>query len=56
MKDDKTYLKHILDSIERVESYIKGTSYTKFSLNNMMIAAVVRELEITGEASSYYSD
>jgi uncharacterized protein with HEPN domain len=55
MKDDKTYLQHILDSIGRIESYIEDTSYDSFSSNNMMIAAVVRELEIIGEASGRLS-
>lgn len=56
MKDDKTYLKHILDSIDRVQSYIEDTIYDNFISNDMMIAAVVRELEIIGEAAGHLSE
>ena len=56
MKDDKTYLQHIIDSIGRIESYIEDTSYDSFSSNDMMVAAVVRELEIIGEASGHLSE
>ena len=56
MKDDKTYLKHILDAIARAESYIEDTTYDNFSSNDMMVAAVVRELEIIGEAAGHLSE
>jgi uncharacterized protein with HEPN domain len=50
MKDDTLYLGHIRDAIDAVESYIKGISYNQFVSNKMMTDAVVRELEIIGEA------
>ncbi len=56
MKDDKTYLRHILDAIDRARSYIEDTTYDNFISNDMMIAAVVRELEIIGEASGKLSE
>jgi len=52
MKDDKVFLKHILDAIENIEEYLSGASYEDFSSNKMMVDAVVRELEIIGEASA----
>jgi uncharacterized protein with HEPN domain len=52
MKNDVVYLRHILDAIEKIETYLKGATYESFSSNDMMIDAVVRELEIIGEASS----
>jgi len=56
MKDDKTYLRHILEAIESIESYLGGVTYEEFASNKMMIDAVVRELEIVGEASSKLSE
>jgi uncharacterized protein with HEPN domain len=51
MQDDRTYLRHILDAIEKIDRYIAGTEYEAFCANDMMIDAVVRELEIIGEAA-----
>jgi len=55
MKDDKVFLKHILDAIGNIEEYLSGTTYQDFSSNKMMVDAVVRELEIIGEASANIS-
>jgi len=52
MKDDKVFLRHILDAIGNIEEYLSGTTYQHFSSNKMMVDAVVRELEIIGEASA----
>ena len=52
MKNDGTYLSHILEAIEKIESYIAGADYEQFASNNMMIDDIVRELEIIGEAST----
>ena len=56
MKDDKTYLLHIFEAIEKIEKYIGTNIFTEFSNNDMMIDAVVRELEIIGEAARYLSE
>ena len=56
MKDDQVYLRHILDAVEQIETYLTGQTYESFSNNNMMIDAVVRELEIIGEATNHLSD
>ena len=55
MKDDKLYLGHIRDAIEKIDNYIEGASYNQFAFNSMMVDAVVRELEIIGEATSKLS-
>ena len=55
MKDDQVYLRHILDAIEKIESYIQNDTHESFSKNDMMIDAVVRELEIIGEATNHIS-
>ena len=52
MRDDGTYLKHILEAIETIESYIAEADYESFAGNRMMVDAVIRELAIIGEAAS----
>jgi len=56
MKVDRTYLLHILEAIEKIEGYIASADFDDFSDNDMMIDAVVRELEIIGEAARNLSD
>ena len=53
------YLEDILESIEKIERYIKNLTYKEFTNNEMVIDAVVRNFEIIGEAAnnlpnSYY--
>ncbi len=56
MKNDRTYLTHILEAIETIEGYIDDVFYDNFACNKMMTDAVVRELEIIGEASNNLSE
>ena len=56
MKDDRIYLRHILDCIKRTESYISGVNFNQFTQNDMMIAAIIRELEVIGEACNHLSE
>ena len=56
LRDDKTYLEHILEAIEVIEDYIHGINFETFMANRMMVDAVVRELEIIGEASGRLSN
>ena len=56
MRDDQAYLCHILDAIQSIETYLVGQTYDAFLANKMMIDAVVRELEIIGEAANQISD
>lgn len=51
-RNDRAYLSHIRDAIATVDDYLRGTTYDSFRMNKMMIDAVVRELEIIGEAAS----
>lgn len=44
-------IEDILQAIEKIESYLKGMTMTQFKKNDMVIDAVVRNLEIIGEAS-----
>ena len=44
-------LQDIIDSINRIETYTEGVEYDSFCSNQMMIDAVIRNLEIIGEAT-----
>ncbi|KXK13530.1 MAG: hypothetical protein UZ14_CFX002001609 [Chloroflexi bacterium OLB14] len=52
---DKTYLGDILDSIRRIEGYIHKVNKKAFLENLMMQDAVMRQIEIIGEASNNVS-
>ncbi len=49
-KDSDFYLTHILAAIGNVESYTAGFSYPEFAKNRLVSDAVVRNLEVIGEA------
>ena len=51
-KDDTVYLRHILDAIELIEEYTEGMSENEFLSNSMAHDAVVRQIEIIGEAAN----
>ncbi len=55
-KSDLVYVKHIIEAIDKIEKYLGGSSYEEFSRNDMLVDAVVRELEIIGEAASNFSE
>lgn len=50
-KDPKIFLQHILESISEIEKYTKGISEDKFSKSTQIQDAVIRRLEIIGEAA-----
>ena len=54
-KDDTVFLKHILDAIDLIDSYLKDKSYEEFKENRMLQDAVIREIEIIGEATKNLS-
>ena len=56
MKHDEVYLHHILDAIGRIETYAAGLRRDTFFQEQMVQDAVVRQLEIIGEASHRLSD
>ena len=55
-KDDTVYLHHILDAIALVEEYTRGMTENEFLVNSMAHDAVVRQIEIIGEAARNISD
>ncbi|MDP3043197.1 MAG: DUF86 domain-containing protein [bacterium] len=55
-KDNKVFLEHILESIEFIENYIGGLSENDFFNSMEKQDAIVRRLEIIGEASRNLAD
>ena len=51
MRRPEAYLLDMVEAGERLASYIDGLTTQDFLANNMVRAAVVREIEIIGEAS-----
>jgi uncharacterized protein with HEPN domain len=50
-KDTSIFLKHILESIQRIEEFTKGISKKNFFDSVQLQDAVIRRLEIIGEAT-----
>ena len=55
MKDDSIYIEHILKSINRILEYISGKDRESFEEDLVTQDAVVRQLEIIGEAAKRVS-
>lgn len=55
-RDDIVYLYHIIESIELIEQFVEGIDIGDFIDNKMIHSAVIRQLEIIGEASKLVSD
>ncbi len=56
MEKDSTYRKHILDSIADIKNFLEGiSSYEEFVKNKLVCDAVIRKLEIIGEAAKRIS-
>jgi len=51
-RDWKLFIMDILECIEKIEYYISGISYRKFIKDSKTKDAVVRNLEIIGEAAN----
>ncbi|MFB6158119.1 MAG: DUF86 domain-containing protein [Candidatus Nanohalobium sp.] len=49
-KDTETLLEHVLEAIERIENYTENTSKEEFKQDVKTQDAVIRRLEIVGEA------
>ena len=45
------YVQDILDSINDIENYIKGMNFNDFKNDRKTINAVIRSMEVIGEAS-----
>lgn len=49
-KNDSAFIEHILESIRAIESFSRGLSKEKLISNRLKQSAIVREIEIIGEA------
>jgi len=56
MRNENLFLKDILDSIENIEKFMKNISKEYFLENREKQNAVIREIEIIGEAVKNISD
>lgn len=50
-KDDRIYLDHILQSLTKVVEYLDGVNYSDFLEDEEKQDAVIRKIEIAGEAT-----
>lgn len=55
-KDDSVFLNHIVDAAKLIGEYLAGASRDGFVANRMVQDAVIRELEVIGEATKNISE
>ena len=55
IKDDLAYIEHILDCIRKINKFSEGLSLKEFKTNEMVQDAIIRNIEIIGEASKKVS-
>ncbi len=56
MKDDKLYLIHILESINKIDSYTSGLDFASFMKKTIVQDAVLRNLQVLAESTQRLSD
>jgi len=49
-KEPLTFIKHVLESIDRIETFLRNTSKSKFLADELLQSAIIRQIEIIGEA------
>jgi len=49
-RDPSLYLTHVLESIDLVRGYVEGVDFRRFSESQQLQDAVIRRIEIIGEA------
>ena len=52
---DKIYVGHILDAITAIEKFLADTSESEFVADDLVQSAVIRKVEIIGEAAKRIS-
>jgi uncharacterized protein with HEPN domain len=55
VKDDLAYIDHILDCIRKINEFSRGLSLKEFKTNELVQDAIIRNIEIIGEASKKIS-
>lgn len=56
MRSHSLYLKDILEAMEAIEKFVEGTDFETFKNDDMRASAVIRKLEIIGEATKNMAD
>ncbi|MBI3393785.1 MAG: DUF86 domain-containing protein [Nitrospirae bacterium] len=56
MRDARLYLKDIVEAMEQIEAFIEGMDLRGFLADDKTSSAVIRKLEIIGEATKAISD
>ena len=56
IKDPFIFINHILESISAIETFSKGISEDKLKKDRLKQSAIIREIEIIGEAAKNLSD
>jgi len=56
MKDNLAFIEHILDSINAIEKFSKNLNKEKLMLDRLKQSAIVREIEVIGEAVKNISE
>ena len=49
-RDESVYLRHVLDAIGKIETYLEGVDEETFRRQSLIQDGVIRQLEIIGEA------
>jgi len=52
----RLFLKDMLESIEKTQRYTAGVDFERFAGDDLLVDAVVRNLEIIGEAARHIPD
>lgn len=53
---DLARMKHMLDSVEAILSFIKGKRRASLDRNRLLLSGIIREFEVLGEAARQVSD
>lgn len=56
MKDDRLYLIHITESIDKIDSYMEGLALPSFMEKTIVQDAVLRNLQVLAESAQRLSD
>lgn len=56
MKDERVYIEHMLNSIAKIEEYILDIGKDQFLEESLIQDAVIRQIEVIGEASKLISE
>ncbi len=55
LRDEKLYIDDILETIYKIQNYIQDIDFEDFSSDQKSVDAVIRNLEIIGEATKNIS-